>query len=1136
MAKQCEEKFTTIDGESFYKIENYDLMEDFFMTITSSSDIWNFCWSKGGITAGRIDCDHALFPYYTADKVSDARSFTGAYTLVEVSKNGRTQYWEPFSTLSNSIIVKFTSEEKFQYNIYKNIEGSCVWFEEINKELELSFRYCWTSSAKFGLVRKSFVENLSNDKVSLKILDGCRNILPPCCTADFQNSSSVLLDAYKKTDLIQNVKLSLFSLSAVVSDKAEPSEALYANTCWFSTDDKVYTDPSTPELFVNSKDKDGLQQTITLKGKRASCFIIKNVELDGTNKNESWYQVFDTSLDIARIEDLVNIISNKKEATKLLEDDIKANKEKLSDFVSQADGIQNTADKMTCTHHYANVMFNIMRGGVFTDNGKINLNDFVNFVSLRNKAQGEGVKTFITKSFPKTESVDYKTLYTKILSSNDNQLIRQFLEYMPLTFSRRHGDPSRPWNRFNIKLQDDNGNPILNYEGNWRDIFQNWEALSWSYPQYIKNMCSKFVNAMTADGFNPYRISRQGIDWEIPEENNPWAHIGYWGDHQVIYLEKLLEVYSGINRKELTSLLNKELFTSANVPFKIKNFDEILQNPRDTIFFDRNMSDSLIEKAKAYGSDAKLILDENGNPFLVTLTTKLLQIVISKVANLVPGGGIWLNTQRPEWNDANNALAGYGLSMVTVCYLRRYISFLIELYKDSTEQGFILPKETAECFTSLSALFVQNGNETVCSDDKKRFEFVKEEGQIFEKERNSLYKNGYSSEKVEITKEQIVQNLQAINSLLEITIKMNKRTDKEAESLYHSYNTLKIGKEEMKVETLQEMLEGQVAVLSSGLLSPSEALAVFKALKTSRMFEERQYSYTLYPNKELPFFTSKNCVSQEDAAPLADLLKKTGGKILKEDCNKKYHFNPEFRNARLMKEYISTLPDCQKPTESEKTELADLYEKTFNHQSFTGRSGTFYAYEGLGSIYWHMVSKLLLAAQENVFKAENLYKQEKCDLKTVKELAEVYYDVRKGIGFNKKASVYGAFPSDPYSHTPSNQGAKQPGMTGQVKEEILTRWGELGIRIENGSTYFDPILLKKEEFFENGTLSFTWCGTKITYHLGEKAKIVITTPKYQTSRNENALTKEETEALFNRDNEITSIDIWTTLEGNLLCK
>jgi hypothetical protein len=55
MSKKTQGSLITLNGEEYYKIANYDCMEDFFMTITSSSDIWNFCWAQGGITAGRID-------------------------------------------------------------------------------------------------------------------------------------------------------------------------------------------------------------------------------------------------------------------------------------------------------------------------------------------------------------------------------------------------------------------------------------------------------------------------------------------------------------------------------------------------------------------------------------------------------------------------------------------------------------------------------------------------------------------------------------------------------------------------------------------------------------------------------------------------------------------------------------------------------------------------------------------------------------------------------------------------------------------------------------------------------------------------------------------------------------------------
>ena len=83
----------------------------------------------------------------------------------------------------------------------------------------------------------------------------------------------------------------------------------------------------------------------------------------------------------------------------------------------------------------------------------------------------------------------------------------------------------------------------------------------------------------------------------------------------------------------------------------------------------------------------------------------------------------------------------------------------------------------------------------------------------------------------------------------------------------------------------------------------------------------------------------------------------------------------------------------------------------FNHRAFTGRSGGMFGFEGLGCIYWHMVAKLLLAVQESFFEAEK--GDGKC-------LGEMYYKIRDGIGFNKTPLEYGAFPMDPYSHTPGH--------------------------------------------------------------------------------------------------------------------
>jgi hypothetical protein len=180
-----------------------------------------------------------------------------------------------------------------------------------------------------------------------------------------------------------------------------------------------------------------------------------------------------------------------------------------------------------------------------------------------------------------------------------------------------------------------------------------------------------------------------------------------------------------------------------------------------------------------------------------------------------------------------------------------------------------------------------------------------------------------------------------------------------------------------------------------------------------------------------------------------------------------------------------------------------LWRATFAHDQFTGRSGTFFAFEGLGSIYWHMVAKLLLAVQGCQRRAT--------DPAAAAALAGSYDEIRDGLNFRKTAEVYGAFPTDPYSHTPKHRGAQQPGMTGQVKEQILSRLGELGVEIAGGRLGFRPRLLHAAEFaaealdfdwldvsgverriqLPTGSLAFTLCQVAVCYRLGDAPSIEL---------------------------------------------
>lgn len=133
----------------------------------------------------------------------------------------------------------------------------------------------------------------------------------------------------------------------------------------------------------------------------------------------------------------------------------------------------------------------------------------------------------------------------------------------------------------------------------------------------------------------------------------------------------------------------------ANVPYKIKDYQSILANPKDTIEFDHDLDAKIHQKKEELGADGALLRDENFFIYKVNLIEKLLATVLAKVSNFIPEGGIWMNTQRPEWNDANNALVGNGVSMVTLNYLNRFIKFFENLVEKSATEEVEISSELA---------------------------------------------------------------------------------------------------------------------------------------------------------------------------------------------------------------------------------------------------------------------------------------------------------------------------------------------------------------------------------------------------------------------------------------------------------
>jgi len=1125
-------QFIDMQGERYYAIQNMQKMAPFFISLISDSDHWLFVSSTGGLTAGRISPETALFPYAPVDKIHEDAANTGCKTLLKVNKEGKSYKWDAFNK-------DFNHQYEISQNLYKNILGDKICFEEVNHDLQLAFRYTWATSDEFGFSRQCELHNLSEDAVSVNMIDGLQNILPAGTPRFTQTVSSNLVDAYKWSELHRPTGLAMFTLYSGITDRAEPSESLKANTVFSTGFDeyKVLLCNAQLEKFWRN---DVIETENAKRGVRGAYLL--NVEFELLPlQSKKWQLVANLEQNQSQVSALIQSLGDQNKILIDLSNSINEGSDTLARIMAASDGFQLTSEENVSVHHYANTLFNNLRGGVFDNQYSLSTRDFIATLKTFNI---NVYNRHLDKLIQLPEQIALQDFSSIITSLNDPQLERLAAEYLPITFGRRHGDPSRPWNQFEIKLKDDAGHRLLSYQGNWRDIFQNWEALTFSYPEFIECVIAKFVNASTIDGYNPYRITKGGIDWEVEEPDDPWSYIGYWGDHQIIYLLKMLELSKQFHPKLLSQLLNKSIFSYANVPYRIKSFNDMLHNAKSTVSYDEDSAERIAEKVEQFGADGKLILDENGEVYQVNLLEKLLVPLLCKLGNLVVDGGIWLNAQRPEWNDANNALVGQGLSMVTLNYLRRYVRFFQGLMKqqpDTVELSYEVAlwlKETAEILQNLSPKL--NG---LPVSDSLRFDVLQDLGQAAWRYREAVYKAQSFSRKENSSTETV--NLLLSNALIVIdhTIQTNLGDD----GLYQSYNLLGLSEKQASVENLYPMLEGQVAAISSGAIDPKQAADVLDALFASDVYRPDQKTFMLYPDRVQTPFLEKNVITLDafDEVPfLAQMLAGADERIVMQDVKGGYRFNPNVKNkGELIIQLDAISADYPALDNTTVSSIENLYEKIFNHQSFTGRSGGMFGFEGLGSVYWHMVSKLLLALKENFYSAV----AEEAEPELIKRLGALYYRVRGGIGFNKSPDEYGAFPCDPYSHTPKHAGAQQPGMTGQVKEEILSRFGELGIHVLSGEVEFKPSLLRSSEFVshekpfryldvqnvwqqttvpENG-IGFTWCQVPVVYELTTDTPSLTLTLSdgKQIISSDLTLVGEYSHALFNRTDYIKKIHI-----------
>ena len=1090
---------TDADGEDWYRIDHVERMAPFLMTVVSDADLWMFVSSAGPLTAGRVDADHALLPYETDDRLHRAAGVTGPVTVIARQRDGHRELWRPFGRDVDASCTRAVA---------KRTLGNALLLEEHNADWGLTFRARWTPSPTFGWVRTCELVDVGGVGAEVEVLDGLLDVMPAGIDALTEQIRSNLVDAYKRTETGRWGTAALFTIQSRITDRAEPAESLEATVVWSHglPGAQVHVDERVVDAMLDGRDHPPRD---LLTGRRGS-YLLRSAVTIVPGDTVSWETVADTGLSQAAVVDRL-AATRADDVAGTLAADVAAGEDRLRSLLAGADAFQRTGDPMADAHHLSNVLFNTMRGGVFPYAYTVPCADFRDFLAGRNRqVHGRHADAAVLGG----EAVDLGDLRAWADGTGDPDLVRLVLEYLPLTFSRRHGDPSRPWNKFSIRVRNDAGDELLTYEGNWRDIFQNWEALLRSYPGYHAHVVAKFVNASTPDGHNPYRISRDGIDWEVPDPEDPWSNIGYWGDHQIVYLLRLLEGWDATDPDGLADWLARPLFTYADVPYRIADHAAMVRDPRDTISFDEAAAAAVDERVAEVGADGRLVVDADGDLVRVTLAEKLLTPALAKLAAHVPGGGIWMNTQRPEWNDANNALAGWGLSMVTLYQLERYVTFVDGLLGRSDTSMVAISAPIAAWLEDLSDVLADA--DPTPADDAARRRSLDAVAATGERHRAAIA-DGFDPTPIEVEVAAVRRLLQTARTHLQASIAAAQRED----GLVHSYNLLSLDEGVARVEHLAPMLEGQVAVLATSAIDGAATVDLVDALFRSPLHREDLGSFLLYPEDIPAPFLDRNTVTDamlERAPGLRRLADGDGAGIVERDHTGAVHFGAGMHNAEALGAALAGT-DLD---EAERAAVVEVYEDLFDHHAFTGRSSGMFGYEGLGSIYWHMVAKLLLAVAEQHQRA--LDEGASDDL--LAALRNAYRRIRDGLGSRKEPATFGAIPLDCYSHSPSHSGAQQPGMTGQVKEEVLARADELGLRIVEGQVRAVPPLLPTDEVLAaDGTARWSLCEVPVTIRAADRDEVVVTRADGSTERHEGAaLPADDSGELFGRTGEVVGVE------------
>jgi hypothetical protein len=706
-------KYYLSDNGEFV-IENYNYSKpfsNFFPGIAGKYGIpmWTFYVNRGQAISsfGVKDKDHAILEFLPANKAWQLVSSQGFRTFIKVFSGNKTAFYEPFHNGFSNLGYNLTNKML--------ISPSGLALEETNISLGLKVKVEYfniPSDNYAGLTRIVKIENTGNKDKTIELVDGLPQIVPFGTNNFFLKKMSRTIEGWMGVENLKN-NAPFYRLKVDPADRPEVTHInegnFYLGFYFEGGNAKLSRPIVDPGLLFGEVTDFALPANFVrskkfappintdVNSKTPCAFSFITFKLNRKSE-KTVYSVIGYMRDIQTLNKSIPKIAS----LSYLKEKEKENKRVIESLTQEA--FTSSGSRAFDLYAQQTYLDNLMRGG-----------------------------------YPLTFKSG-KTFYI---------------------YSRKHGDPERDYNKFQISpTYFSQGN------GNYRDLNQNRRNDIWFNPEIKEENVVSLFNLIQLDGFNPLVVKgasfslkdRQNFKDELsmicrgpdvekiiaflgksfsPGElilfiednkiklsssyeellelvissslkNNEAEHgEGFWTDHWHYNLD-LLSRYLKIYPEKLKEIVFTErvftFFDNSEI-VKPRNEKYVLYNgkPRQlhSVTCD-NLKKEMLHKRHELPHLVRAHAG-SGQIYQTTLINKLLCLLANKFASLDPSGvGIEMESDKPNWFDALNGLpALFGSSLCETFELKRLCLFIKSSIQAS---GIDQLNVTEEIYSLLSKL------------------------------------------------------------------------------------------------------------------------------------------------------------------------------------------------------------------------------------------------------------------------------------------------------------------------------------------------------------------------------------------------------------------------------------------------